>query len=268
MVYNMFMNLNTRKGKEDFQRKFLKQAGVNFEAVKAMMDTLPHVGFYIKDCQDRIITLNRRNFEISALKDEFDAIGKTPSELFPGPIGDACLERDRKVRRTDHATLNGTNYATVDRDPTPTVYSVFPLHDSNGNVIGTMCGFYTGQSTGTPPSNKDRLKPALALMIANSGLSTSLKQLAAASHMSISTFRRLFLQEFKETPAKYALRLRLNRARVRLENTDETVASIAADTGFYDQSHFIKAFHRVYKITPDTYRQRHRNKQNRSKSAE
>lgn len=49
----------------------------------------------------------------------------------------------------------------------------------------------------------------------------------------------------------------LNRARKALESSRDTVASIAFDTGFYDQSHLIKAFRAVYKMTPEKYRQRH-----------
>ena len=95
------------------------------------------------------------------------------------------------------------------------------------------------------------------LMNANDGHPISLSKLAKACKLSISHFRRLFRATFRETPAKYALRLRLNRARKALESSRDTVASIAFDTGFYDQSHLIKAFRAVYKMTPEKYRQRH-----------
>ena len=68
------MQMNSKKAKLEFQRKFLERAGQNFMHVKRMMDALPNVGFYIKDVDDRIITLNFRNCEISALKDEYEAI--------------------------------------------------------------------------------------------------------------------------------------------------------------------------------------------------
>ena len=257
LVYNMSMNLNTRKDKEAFQAAFLTRAGVNFAAVKAMMDTLPLVGFYIKDAQDRIVTLNRRNCEICALKDEFDAIGRKSSDLFPDPIASGCLARDARVRKTGKPILNGTNFATVDRSPTPTVYSVFPLHDSRGRLIGTMCGFYAQPKGKAKPCASERLQPALEWMNAHDGVLTGLADLAAAANMSVTHFRRLFCETFGETPAKYAMRLRLNRARALLEETDDTVASIATDVGFYDQSHFVKAFRRIYRTSPDAYRKRH-----------
>ena len=93
------MQFSSKKDKLKFQRAFLRRAGLNFAQVKQMMDALPNVGFYIKDANDRIVTLNRRNCEISALKDEFDAIGRKSSDLFPDAISRECLARDATVRK-------------------------------------------------------------------------------------------------------------------------------------------------------------------------
>ena len=252
------MNLNTREAKRAFQQAFLKKAGPNLNAVKRLMDLLPNVGFYIKDACDRIITLNARNCELSALKDEFDAIGRKSSDLFPEPIGRACLARDAKVRAFDRPTINGVNYATVDRSTTPTVYSVFPLHDAKGRLIGTMCGFYYAKKPNASPPVRKRLQPALDYLGGSSNRSVRLEELARRCGLSLTHFRRLFCETFNETPAKYALRLRLNAACRALEDSDLSIVNIAVDTGFYDQSHFIKAFRRVYKVSPNTYRRRHR----------
>lgn len=250
------MKIITRKDKLAFQTAFLRKAGPNMLALKQLMDNLPAVGFYIKDASDRIVTLNRRNCEISALNDEFDAIGRKSSDLFPDPIAQACLRRDAKCRKTRKPIINGINPATVDRDPNPTTYSIFPVYDRKGKLIGTMCGFYTvkGNST-TPP--RDRLQPALEHINKDNGERISLGRLAELTGLSKTHFRRLFKETFKETPAKYALRLRLNRARELLESTTATVSDIAADTGFCDQSHFIHAFKHIYKLSPSAYRSRH-----------
>jgi len=251
------MLINSKKAKIAFQQAFLKRAGQNFIHVKQMMDALPNVGFYIKDLNDRIVTLNVRNCEISALKDEFDAIGKKSSDLFPETISRECLARDAHVRKTGKAVVGGINYATVDRSPKPTIYSVFPLHDEAGNLIGTMCGFYYTDKADSSHLARAKLQPALEWLIQHTGESTSLDKLAGLAHLSVTHFRRLFVETFKESPAKYALRLRLNRARELLETTDRTIANIALDSGFYDQSHFVKAFRATYKITPTAYRTRH-----------
>ena len=209
------MDMNTRKSKQEFQRQFLERAGINFPAVKALMDFLPNVGFYIKDANDRIVTLNQRNCEISALKDEFDAIGLKSSDLFPEPISQQCLARDATVRKNGKAVVGGINFATVDRSPTPTIYSVFPLRDAKGRLIGTMCGFYKASTTEMGHLARIRLQPALDWMVAHDGEKSSLKELAELTGLSVTHFRRLFAATFNETPAKYALRLRLNRAVFR-----------------------------------------------------
>lgn len=257
LVYNASMKLNSKKAKLEFQRKFMERAGQNFMHVKRMMDALPNVGFYIKDVHDRIVTLNVRNCEISALKDELFAIGRKSSDLFPDVISRECLARDALVRKTGKAVIGGINYATVDRSPKPTIYSVFPLHDASGNLIGTMCGFYyTDRADGLHVA-REKLQPALEWMARHTTESTSLDELARLTHLSVTHFRRLFVETFKETPAKYAMRLRLNQARGLLENTEFTVAAIALESGFYDQSHFVKSFRAIYKMTPADYRKRH-----------
>ena len=258
MVYNMSMSMNSKKAKLAFQQAFLKRAGQNFAHVKRMMDALPNVGFYIKDINDRIVTLNARNCEISALKDEFDAIGKKSSDLFPETISRECLARDALVRKTGKAVIGGINYATVDRSPKPTIYSVFPLHDAKGKLLGTMCGFYYTEHADSSHIARAKLQPVLEWMTQHVGKRTSLETLAQLTRLSVTHFRRLFMETFKESPAKYALRLRLNHARDQLETTNHTIANIALDAGFYDQSHFVKAFHRVYKAKPTDYRNRHK----------
>ena len=57
------------------QSAFLKKAGPNAATLKAMMDTLSDVGFYMKDTEGRIMALNRRNCELCNIHDEMDAIG-------------------------------------------------------------------------------------------------------------------------------------------------------------------------------------------------
>ena len=254
------MEMTTKSEKLAFQQAFLKKAGHNFIALKQMMDTLPHTGFYIKDSEDRIVTLNNRNCEISALRDEFDAIGRKSSDLFPGPIAQACLDRDALVRMSDKPTIAGINEKTVNRDPTPTIYSVFPLHDASGHVIGTMCAFYSSQRIPCHQAHvRQKLQVVVDYLVAHPSEAVALPKLAQICGLSVTHFRRLFRETFQESPAQYALRLRLNNACRALESTTATIAEIAADNGFFDQSHFIKTFRQHFGRTPTEYRRNHLN---------
>ncbi len=79
--------------------------------------------------------------------------------------------------------------------------------------------------------------------------------LSSKSYMSKSAFIRLFTREVGLSPQIYLCRLRLSRAATDLLKTDETIDTIALKWGFYDRSHFSRAFKERYKCRPGEYRQ-------------
>jgi AraC family transcriptional regulator len=70
---------------------------------------------------------------------------------------------------------------------------------------------------------------------------------------------RRFKQATGSAPHQYQLRLRLECARERLAAAREghtSVAEIAADCGFFDQSHFARHFRRAYGVPPSHFMNR------------
>ncbi|MGE8638798.1 MAG: helix-turn-helix transcriptional regulator, partial [Achromobacter sp.] len=55
------------------------------------------------------------------------------------------------------------------------------------------------------------------------------------------------------TPHAWLVRLRLERACAALATERVSVAQVAADVGFYDQSHFNRAFRMAYGAPPSAY---------------
>jgi len=80
---------------------------------------------------------------------------------------------------------------------------------------------------------------------------TALARLAGITPAGmIKTFRRYE----GCTPGDYLRTLRLTHARTALGGSDRPVGAIALDAGFYDQSHFTRAFRRAMGVTPLAYR--------------
>ena len=82
----------------------------------------------------------------------------------------------------------------------------------------------------------------------------SIKQIAHEVGMSREHFSRTFSARFKETPAAYLRRLRLNEAITFLRDTQIPPREVAARSGFYSVRHMMRTFQRAYGTSPLQYR--------------
>lgn len=84
----------------------------------------------------------------------------------------------------------------------------------------------------------------------------SLAAIAEAAGVHPATLVRAFRPHLGCSPGEYVRRLRLERAKHELLTTARSIAAIAAEAGFYDQSHFTAAFRRQVGMTPAAFRAR------------
>jgi AraC-like DNA-binding protein len=78
--------------------------------------------------------------------------------------------------------------------------------------------------------------------------------LAAAAHLSPAHFSREFRRAFGETPHRYLLTRRLERAAALLRNTDRSVTDICLAVGLRGVGSFTTSFGRAYGCSPTAYR--------------
>lgn len=90
------------------------------------------------------------------------------------------------------------------------------------------------------------------------GEDISLDQLAAAAGLSRRHFARSFHQELGETPHRWLMQARLEKARQLLRGGDASVGEIAEICGFSSQSHFTTALKQSDGMTPHRWRQQFR----------
>ena len=81
--------------------------------------------------------------------------------------------------------------------------------------------------------------------------------LAHEHGLSLSTFRRYWLQYVQTPPAQYLTNLRIQAACRMLVETDLPINEIARKTGFEDAFYFSRCFRRVQQMPPRTYRSLH-----------
>ncbi|WP_417459375.1 GlxA family transcriptional regulator [Kordiimonas sp.] len=109
-----------------------------------------------------------------------------------------------------------------------------------------------GQSRGSAPVAK-----AITWMVDNMKGAVTVAQAADHVGMSERSFHRRFVSETNSTPARYLERLRLDAARMLLEETSEPLKAVAAEAGFGTPSRLIQVFERRFGLSPTAYRNLH-----------
>ena len=79
-------------------------------------------------------------------------------------------------------------------------------------------------------------------------------ELARAARLSPAHFSREFARAFGETPHRYLLTRRLERAAALLRTTDRSVADICMTVGLRSVGSFTTSFGRMYGLSPTAYR--------------
>lgn len=82
--------------------------------------------------------------------------------------------------------------------------------------------------------------------------------LAQRVAMSPRNFARVFTKEMKTTPAKFVERLRIEAARRRLEESQNSMETIASECGFGNVNSMRTVFQRALKTAPGQYRRHFR----------
>lgn len=104
---------------------------------------------------------------------------------------------------------------------------------------------------------RDALIPASLAILRKEPLPIS--ELAERFYISQRQLERLYQRQVGLSPKHYSQLLRVEAARLALKNTKaQSTAQLAAELGFYDQSHFIREFSAVIGLTPTAYQKRRR----------
>ncbi len=100
----------------------------------------------------------------------------------------------------------------------------------------------------------DRIQSALAYAKRNLASPLTVRQLAEAAHLSPRQFSRAFHAETGQSPAKAIENLRLEAARLMMEQSRHPIEVIARQTGFADRDRMRRAFLRAFGQPPQVIR--------------
>jgi transcriptional regulator GlxA family with amidase domain len=100
----------------------------------------------------------------------------------------------------------------------------------------------------------DRIQKALVYARSNLKNALSVEELAAAAHLSPRQFSRTFRAETGQSPAKAVENLRVEAARLMMEQGRHAIDVVAMETGFADRERMRRAFLRAFGQPPQAIR--------------
>jgi len=106
------------------------------------------------------------------------------------------------------------------------------------------------------------INKACDYIIENSHRNISLEEVAQTVHLSHFYFSRLFKQENGCNFVDFITKVRLDRAKLMLQDPEYTVVQIATEVGYQDASYFCRVFRHAMKMTPKQYRSEIRKNKN------
>lgn len=104
------------------------------------------------------------------------------------------------------------------------------------------------------PKLKELIDASVKFIKHNFERDISLKDIADFVFLSSSYFARAFKEEMGTTPINYLLKVRVERAKELLAETDNKISDIALSVGFSNQQRFNEIFKKFVKMTPLQYR--------------
>ncbi|QBG48071.1 AraC family transcriptional regulator [Verrucomicrobia bacterium S94] len=222
-----------------------------------LFNLLSDVYFVVKDRNGKTMMANELAVHLCGLSSEEEMIGKTDDDLFSPDRAEAYTKDDRQVLETGKPVIDRVELAP---DPQNSINwfltTKIPLFSTSGEVIGIACIARNSSNSYNKLHPYIEMNDVLEFIREHYAEAITIEMLARRLHLSSSQFERRFKKIFKITPARHIKNVRLKAACHLLSTTRDTIASIAQESGFYDHSHFARAFKSEFGISPGDYRKR------------
>ncbi len=106
----------------------------------------------------------------------------------------------------------------------------------------------------------ERVNIAKDFMLSSLEKQIKIEDIAGVAGLSPYHFLRLFKQVFRETPRRYLMSKRLEKAKQLLLNTDMTITDITLEVGFESVNYFSRLFKKTFGTSPTEFREINRKK--------
>jgi len=187
-----------------------------------------------------------------------EIIGRTDYDFCGEVLANQYRMDDERVLRGEKILSRVELVGRFDHTARWCVTSKVPLRNAAGRIVGTAgvtrplprAGAMPPAATGAP------LGVAIRFISEHYAERITNDDLARACGLSVRAFERQFQAAYQTSPHDYLRGLRVRMSCSPLVFTKKSLAEVASEFGFADQSHFTKEFRRIMDETPSAYRRR------------
>lgn len=178
-------------------------------------------------------------------------------DFHPPLMAEAYMSEDRRVMAS-RKPLAGQVWLVLHRRSFPRWYvsTKTPLFDTSGEVIGIAGAMYRIENQRELTRHLQELLPVARYIEKHYAKPIAMSDMAELAGLSMTHFNRRFRQLLRVTPTEYLRSVRVQAAQRLLATTSRSLADIAIDIGFTDQSHLTRRFREVTGMTPAAWRKR------------
>ncbi|RBP38155.1 AraC-like DNA-binding protein [Roseimicrobium gellanilyticum] len=245
----------------EFQKAFFKRMG-SMQQFRMLFEHLPDTDFFAKDTEGRFVAIGEGMLRRIGATREEELLGVSDSTIHPPYVARAIRQDDLHVMQTRQPIIDRVEalYART-RAKDWFVTTKLPILDAHGEVIGVM-GFvrpYHGGSGGG--EDDEQLQKVVDHIHLHFRERLAVADLAQIAHLSERQLNRRFQKTYRMSTQEFIVRTRIQAASDELLATESSIAEVALNHGFYDQSAFTRQFRQHTGETPRTFRSRRRKTQ-------
>jgi AraC-like DNA-binding protein len=219
-----------------------------------LFDSLADTVYFIKNRRAEYVVVNRTLADRCQVGDKRELLGRTCREVFPAPLGQAYSEQDEAVLQSGQPLRDQLELHLYPSGQTGwCLTNKFPLFGADGQVVG-LFGMSHDVHLPSEVSEYIPVAEAIRLVRQDLGCRRTLGELAEAVGLSAYQLDHRVRRLFRLTASQLLVKIRLDEAARKLRETDLSIALIAADCGYADQSAFTRQFKTTTGYTPKEYR--------------
>jgi len=226
--------------------------------VEELFDRIADIVYFVKDTDGCYVAVNQTLVERCGLLAKRELIGRTAREVFPEPLGTSYLDQDLAVCSSgtpvsDLLELHlyptrGEGWCLTDKAPVRSV---------DGSVIGLVGVSRDLRLPGAADGELHELAHSVVHIQTHFAESLRVDELAEMAGMSSYQFNRRIRAVFQLTTSQLIAKTRIDAATHLLRTSSLSVAEIALECGYCDQSAFTRQFRATVGLPPGQYRERH-----------